>query len=112
MPFLTVNTNATMNDSDVFVEEAARFVAAELHKPVNYVIVTLNVNAKMSFGGSTEHSGALVELRSVGLGDLGDLAPKLTDFLVEKLRLDRQFVNIEFMNIDAARLSIGGHLLG
>ena len=53
MPFLTVNTNATMNDSDVFVEEAARFVAAELHKPVNYVIVTLNVNAKMSFGGST-----------------------------------------------------------
>lgn len=112
MPFLIIHTNAEAKDAKAFLSEATDFVASELRKPKNYIIVTLDVNSKMAFGGSCDCHGALVEMQSIGFSDKEALAKKLTDFLVVKLNLQRDMVNILFTNIGASDLSIGGSLLG
>lgn len=112
MPFLTIHTNTTPKNGEEFLNEAAAFIASELRKPMNYVIVSLDVNSNMLFGGKKEVKSALVEMKSIGFANKGELAAKLTDFLTEKLDLDKSFINIEFIDMPAAGLSIGGSLLG
>ena len=112
MPFLTVHTNAKVENTDAFLQEAAEFVASELRKPISYVIVSLDAGAGMIFGGKPEIKSALVEMKSIGFGNKSDLAVKLTNFLEQKLKLDRSHINIHFINMPGADLSIGGNLLG
>lgn len=112
MPFLIINTNADVKNSETFLEEAASFVASELRKPVKYVIVDLKANQKMVFGGDKEIKSALVEMKSIGFGNKADLAGKLSDFLADKLGLNKSYINIHFIDMPGADLSIGGSLLG
>ena len=74
MPFLIVHTNAKLKDNnpEQFVEDAANLVAQELHKPISYVVASYDYNAAMSFGGSAQKHGALVEMKSIGFGDKQD----------------------------------------
>lgn len=112
MPFLTIHTNREVKDSDAFLKEAAQFVAAELHKPISYVIVTLDYNPQMIFGGNPDIKSALVDMQSIGFANKGDWAAKLTDFLATKLQLEKSSLNILFTNISGSDLSIGGSMLG
>ena len=112
MPFLTIHTNSPVQENKAFLAEAANFVAAELLKPINYVIVTLNDNQNMLFGGDENVKSALVEMKSIGFGNKAVLAEKLTDFLSSRLDLDKRHININFIDMPAADLSIGGSLLG
>ena len=115
MPFLIVHTNAEIKTRDKvrFVEDAAALVASELHKPISYVVVNYNYNPNMSFGGSTGKYGALVEMKSIGFGNKSGLAKILTEFLNDRLEgLDLHRVNIEFVDMPASSLAIGGSLLG
>lgn len=112
MPFLTIHTNREVKDSNAFLKEAAQFVAAELHKPISYVIVILDYNPQMIFGGNPDVKSALVDMQSIGFANKGDWAAKLTDFLATKLQLEKSSLNILFTNISGADLSIGGSMLG
>lgn len=112
MPFLTIHTNAEVEDSEAFLKEAAQFVANELHKPISYVIVSLDYNPQMIFGGNPQIKSALVDMQSIGFANKADWAAKLTDFLSVKLLLDKSSLNILFTNISGADLSIGGSMLG
>lgn len=115
MPFLIVHTNAEIKTRDKvrFVEDAAALVASELHKPISYVVVNYNYNPNMSFGGSTGKYGALVEMKSIGFGNKSGLAKILAEFLNDRLEgLDLHSVNIEFVDMPASSLAIGGSLLG
>ena len=111
MPFLTIHTNGKVQDSKAFLAETADFVAAELHKPISYVIVTLDSNQDMLFGGNENIKSALGEMISIGFGNKAALAAKLTDFLEAKLALDKRHIDIHFIDMPAADLSIGGSLL-
>lgn len=115
MPFLIVHTNAKLKDNnpEQFVEDVANLVAQELHKPISYVVVNYNYNPNMSFGGSTGKYGALVEMKSIGFGNKSGLAKILAEFLNDRLEgLDLHSVNIEFVDMPASSLAIGGSLLG
>lgn len=112
MPFLTIHTNTEVEDSEAFLKEAAQFVASELHKPISYVIVSLDYNPQMIFGGNPQIKSALVDMQSIGFANKADWAEKLTDFLAVKLLLDKSSLNILFTNIAGADLSIGGNMLG
>lgn len=115
MPFLIVHTNAKLKDNnpEQFVEDAANLVAQELHKPISYVVASYDYNAAMSFGGSAQKYGALVEIKSIGFGDKRGLSKILTEFLYDRLEgLDVSSVNIELIDIPASGLAIGGNLLG
>ena len=57
MPFLTIHTNANLASEQIesLLQEGANLIAQELHKPMGYVIVTLDNNHNMSFGGSVQN---------------------------------------------------------
>ena len=115
MPFFIVNTNAelrTKNAQD-FVEDAAKLIAQELHKPINYVVVQYNYNPHMSFGGYQDNYGALAELKSIGLPETTNLAKLLTEFLYDRLsNVELNNINIEFINMPVSTLAIGGRMMG
>ena len=112
MPFLTIHTNAKAENVEVFTTKAAEWIAHKLHKPINYVIVTYDCKSEMCFGGKMENKGALVEMKSIGFADKRELAKELTDFLVQELKAQPNFINIEFIDMPASTLAIGGNLMG
>ena len=64
MPFLTIHSNNKPKNTEMFLQDAAQFVASELHKPISYVIVTLDYQPQMIFGGDKDITSALVEMKS------------------------------------------------
>lgn len=112
MPFLTINTNTNVNVSSALLEDAADMVAKHLGKPVKYVVVTINSGLKMAFCGDTAVKGALIEMKSIGFKDKAGLAKLLTDFAAERLGAESEYVNIEFVDMPASAVAIGGNLLG
>ncbi|MBE6459050.1 MAG: hypothetical protein E7010_04510 [Alphaproteobacteria bacterium] len=111
MPFLTIRTNADNNDNRL-TEDAAKLVADRLGKPIAYVVVTVCAGLEMSFGGSADNKGALIEMKSIGFADKVGLARKLTEFMVNRLNVKAEFVNIEFVDMAASDVAIAGNLLG
>ena len=111
MPFLTIRTNADNNDNRL-AEDVAKLVADTLRKPIAYVVVTVCAELKMCFGGSADNKGALIEMKSVGFADKVGLARKLTEFVVNRLNVKAEFVNIEFVDMAASDVAIAGNLLG
>lgn len=112
MPFLTIHSNCKPENTEIFLQDAAQFVASELHKPISYVIVTFDYQPQMIFGGNQDINSALVEVKSIGFADKKTLAKNLTDFLAKTLNADADYVNIHFIDMPAKDLSIGGNLLG
>lgn len=114
MPFLTIHTNATLASEKIesLLQEGANLIASELHKPMDYVVITLDNKHNMSFGGSSKNIGALVEMKSIGFSDKTGLAKVLTEFLHDRLQADLPNINIEFIDMPASTLAIGGRLIG
>lgn len=112
MPFLTIHSNCKPQNVELFLQDAAQFVATELQKPLSYVIVTFDYQPQMIFGGDKEIKSALVEIKSIGFADKKYLAHHLTDFLAKELNAETDFINIHFIDMPAQDLSIGGRLLG
>ena len=111
MPFLTIYTNAGAGN-DAVVSDAAELVAKSLSKPLRYVVINLQYNPMMAFDGSVQNKGALLEMKSIGFNNKTALASALTDFVVERLGAERGLVNIEFVDMPANTVAIGGSLLG
>lgn len=114
MPFLTVNTNVKLDSMqrEMFLQDATEFVSKQLNKPKNYIIVTLNVNPDMCIGGDLGAPCILAEMRSVGFKDKAGFARLLTEFLYTAIPADLDNINIEFTDLSAADVAIGGKLLG
>ena len=116
MPFLILFIYAFLifKYSSVFLAAATELVAGELHKPKNYVVVVLNANPDIAFGGKRENKGVLAEMKSVGFGgSKRNLAKLLTEFLADRLQgVALSNINIEFTDMPGSDVSIGGSLLG
>jgi phenylpyruvate tautomerase PptA (4-oxalocrotonate tautomerase family) len=74
-------------------------VAEILGKPEQYVMVVLEKNMDMVFGGSHEPL-AYIELKSIGLPEEKTkiLSARLTTYLAEKLGVAENRIYIEFAN--------------
>jgi phenylpyruvate tautomerase len=68
MPFLKIQTNQRLSESDArsLASQASISVAGLLGKPEAYVMVSVEYNAAMQFGG-TDEPLAYLELKSIGL---------------------------------------------
>lgn len=113
MPYLTVYTNAEVNDLPKIAEEASKLVADILHKPINYVVSNIIYNQAMAHGGSSKNKGALIELKSIGLGDKDKLVLELTNFFADSLGIsDTQYINISLIDCPAAYTASAGRTFG
>lgn len=111
MPFLTIYSNGVSTNGNL-AADAAALVAEKLGKPLRYVVVNVVMNPAMAFNGDARKKGTLIEMKSIGFRDKADLAQALTDFAVANLGVEKEFVNIQFVDMPANAVSIGGCVLG
>ncbi len=113
MPYLTVYTNADINNAAELAEKASALTAELLHKPVGYVVANIIHNPAMAHGGSAKNKGALIELKSIGLGDKDKVVSGLTDFFAGELGIaQNQYINISLIDCLAAYTASSGRTFG
>jgi len=104
MPMLKIQTNATVSEDNkkALATLASSAVAEMLGKPERYVMVSIEENPSMLFGGS-DAPLAYLELKSIGLPEsqTSEFSTRLSSLLEEQLGLKADRVYIEFA--DAAR---------
>ena len=113
MPYLTVYTNVELKDGAKIAEEASALTAHILHKPESYVVTNIVHNPNMAFGGSHSNKGALVELKSIGLGDKDKYVAEITKLLANRLNISNtQYIAIALIDAPAAYTACGGSTFG
>ena len=113
MPYLTVYTNVDFNNSKALVEDSAKLVSIVLGKPVNYVVTNFVYNPNMSFAGSCDIKGALVDVLSIGFNDKDKFVADLTDFLSQRLGISNHSnINISLNNAPASNVASNGVTFG
>lgn len=99
MPYLKLQTNQIIEDKELIKKLSAR-VADELGKSESYVMVAIEAEVEMSFGG-TKKPAAFIELKSIGLKKsmTEGLSKMLCDFTKEELSIPKNRVYIEFIDV-------------
>jgi len=105
MPLLRIQTNRPI-EADAqksLISRASQAVADMLGKPERYVMVSIEQNPAMLFGGSNEPL-AYLELKSIGLPESGtaDFSQTLATLLSEELGLPADRIYIEFADAPRA----------
>ncbi|MFQ5645013.1 MAG: phenylpyruvate tautomerase MIF-related protein [Thiogranum sp.] len=105
MPLLKIQTNKPVETAaqQSLISKASQAVADMLGKPERYVMVSLEQNPAMLFGGSDEPL-AYLELKSIGLPEsaTADFSRTLATLLNEELGLPADRVYIEFADAPRA----------
>jgi phenylpyruvate tautomerase PptA (4-oxalocrotonate tautomerase family) len=99
MPLLRIQTNLDLprDQQGALIATASRLVAGQLGKPERYVMVSLEHNPAMLFGGE-DTALAYLELKSIGLPAAAtpDLSRALCELMQQTLGIDQDRVYIEF----------------
>jgi len=106
MPLLKVQTNSAIPDSEKFMKDATELVSRILKKPVQYIMVSVEQNRDMLFGGNNAPL-AYVELKSIGLpqNQTPNISAELCSFIERELGVPQNRIYIEFA--DAQRNMFG-----
>lgn len=109
MPYLTIYTNSKFDNGEQIAQEASALTAKVLSKPESYVVTNIIYNANMSFGGSHQNKGALVELKSIGLGAKDKFVAEMTAFLTTHLNINNEhYIAMTLVDAPAAYTACGG----
>lgn len=109
MPYLTIYTNSKPEDDVALAEETSSLTASLLSKPESYVVTNVIYNPAMAFGGSCKNKGALVELKSIGLGNKDKFVAEMTAFLAQKLQINQpRYIAMALTDAPAAYTACNG----
>ena len=101
MPLLKITTNREIDTTrrSELLRKASQQVADLLGKPERYVMVTLEINTDMIFGGDTSPVSYL-ELKSIGLPEerTTELSNFLCELIKDQLGIPAERTYIEFSN--------------
>ena len=104
MPYLKIQTNLplTKKAERIILKDASALVAKELAKPEEFVMIALQPDTPMLFGGSDDPV-AFLELKSIGLPArrTKELCQSLCALIEEHLGIRKERVYVKF--IDVAR---------
>lgn len=97
MPFLNLQTNLEVANAESIISGASKLVAELLNKPETYVMVSININRNMSFGGTKEPL-IYCELKSIGLpaDRTKEISNRLMSFLENETGISASRMYIEF----------------
>ncbi|HHH44215.1 MAG TPA: hypothetical protein ENK49_08760 [Gammaproteobacteria bacterium] len=105
MPLLRIQTSQAVaaDTGKGLLSKASQAVADMLGKPERYVMVSLEHNPDMLFGGSDEPL-AYLELKSIGLpeANTAEFSRRLADLLGDELGLPADRIYIEFADAPRA----------
>ena len=101
MPYLKIQANQTLDESAqiALLKKASATVSAQLGKPVDYIMVTIDPPQPMMFAGSNEPT-AYLELKSIGLSSscTTDISAALCDLISKEFSINKDRIYIEFTN--------------
>lgn len=97
MPLLQINTNVSIKNCNTFAQDASRIVAGMLNKPESYVMVIVNAETSLIFGGSDD-GAAHLQLKSLDLDEsmTVDYSTHLCAFIQNTLSIKPSRIYIEF----------------
>lgn len=97
MPTLQVSTNTSIVDHRQFAMDASKLVAKMLGKPEMYVMVIINPECKLFFGGNDDPA-ALLSLHSLGLPEaqIKTFSERLCGFINQHLGISAERIYINF----------------
>lgn len=102
MPYLKIQTNlpVTRKATRIVLREASALVEHELEKPEDYVMVALEPDIPMLFGG-TDEPVAFLELKAVGLPArrTKQLSRVLCTMIQEHLGIKKDRVYVKFIDV-------------
>ena len=101
MPVLKVQTNAVIEDKEVFMQEATALLSKILGKPVQYIMIIPEPGTDIMFGGSRDPA-VFAELKSISLPeeDTAAISAELCAFLESSLGVPQNRMYIEFSNAE------------
>ena len=112
MPYLKIQTNKPINDSDShsLLPKASSLVAEKLGKPESYVMVAIDPPQPMLFAGSADPT-AYLELKSIGLPEsrTADLSQALCQLVADELGIATNRIYIEFADAPRSMWGWDGH---
>jgi phenylpyruvate tautomerase len=102
MPYLKITTNKAI-DADrkhSLLKAASKMVAAELNKPEQYMMVSIEPPVAMLFA-ATEEPCAFLELRGIGLPEskAGRLSQRLCELMEPQTGVPKNRVYINFADV-------------
>ncbi|AMK77319.1 MULTISPECIES: phenylpyruvate tautomerase MIF-related protein [Methylomonas] len=104
MPFLKLNTNATLDteQKSKMLSELSQLLSKETGKPERYVMICLTEDNAMLFAGS-EAPLAYLECKSIGLSSnqAKNLSVSICKLLNARLSISQDRIYIEFSNCPA-----------
>jgi len=102
MPYLKVQTNKNFSSrkQQDFLKECSTLISFELGKPEKYVMTAFEPKVEMTLGGMNDPS-IFLQLKSIGLPDTKtkDLSNKFACLAEEKLKIPKDRVYVEFMDV-------------
>ncbi|MCF8307580.1 MAG: tautomerase family protein [Bacteroidales bacterium] len=114
MPLLKIHTNAKAPSSrEQILKDTSSFVSGMLGKPEKYVMVKLETESAMFFGGNA--TGALLaELRSINLPEdqTKEFSEELTDYLSKIFNISYERIFVIFDSVDPHMWGLNGKTFG
>ena len=103
MPYIKIQTNAKISNSEEVLHKLSALMAAELGKPEAYVMTAFDPLESMTFGGSSEPA-VFIECKSIGLNknQTAGLSSALCTFSNETLQVPSNRVYIEFTGAEGS----------
>lgn len=103
MPVLKILSNESFLNTDELLKNASKLLAEILGKPEKYVMVSLEENPDMIFGGSDDPF-FYIELKSIGFprNRTKEISKRLCEFLSEQTDIPGSRMYIEFSDAEGA----------
>jgi len=101
MPLLSLKTNIVIDNKQKLAVSLSSKVAELLHKPERYVMVYLEDQQTLVFGGSDD-AAIYMELKSINLpeSETTQLSSALSELTCEQLLVKQDRIYIEFNNAE------------
>jgi len=103
MPLLKIHSNTPIQNSHTLLAKASSKLAEILGKPEKFVMLSLEHNPEMIFGGS-DAPLLYIELKSIGLprDKTREISSKLSEFLHQETGVPVDRMYIEFADAERA----------
>ena len=101
MPLVSIYTSGSVAETDEVLTEITSLAAAELGKPESIMMVRLQAESTMAFGGTAEVPSTLFEIEGIELSDAKaePLTLKLCQFATEKLGTPAERVFVKLTSV-------------
>jgi len=100
MPLLSISTSAKISDKKNFLSKCSKLLANLTKKPENYVMVSLNENIPMYFGGNDDPC-CYVDIKSIGSLNPSYMTKPICEFIFSTIEIPIDRIYVSFEDIDA-----------